>query len=237
METLPTVIRLLRGQTMRPYIVLIDTGSSSEQWQEVQALRAHDIEVHQLWTGGLYHSSAVVASALDLAVSLCRTEVLLFTHTDCFLRRRDAVEQLFRRISPEHPFVGYGITPRENADDWKRFVGHVWSGIHVPTIRSTAARWGHNGAAQTQANWDTEYSFNRTLISAGIRPIPLGYEENWKRNVTPDYEHVRSYPLSALYRPDHHSKAQDWMKRALRAADARLWRWQQWDRLSGRFVA
>lgn len=227
MESLPLVLDLLRAQTVRPYIVLVDTGSRPDQWEQVQALRAPDLEVHAIWTGGLRHSSAVVASALDLAMSVAgsRTEKLLFTHSDCFPARRDAVEILCSWLSPDCPAVGYGITPRENAADWERFLGHVWAGLYLPKIRETRARWGHT-PEQSQAAWDTEYSFNRLLAADGIRPVLLGWEENWQVNTTADYTHVRSFPLSGLYVPTHRAMAEDWMTTAKAEAWERLESWK-----------
>ena len=228
METIEPVINLLRCQTVRPYIVLIDTGSDPAQWEQVQALRGPDVEVHALWTGGLYHSSAVVAAALDLAIALCRTEYLLFSHSDCFLKRRDAVERLLGELDSDCPAAGYGITPRDGIPDWRRMMGHAWSGIHVPSIRKTAARWGHRDPKhQRQDNWDTEYGFNRQLFLEGIYPRLLGYEENWSYNILEDYEHVRSWPLSAMYLPQHHEKAKSWMTQALDGAHQRIKDWTE----------
>lgn len=223
MDTLPLVLALLRAQSARPYIVLVDTGSTPEQWEQVQALRALDVEVHALHTGGMRHSSAVVASALDLAVSVCRQEHLIFTHQDCFLRRVTAVEELCALIE-QYTAVGYGITPRPGVDNWKTMLGHVWAGLFVPVIRQTRARFGHTDG--TQAEWDTEYSFNCGLAREGITPHLLGWEENWQRNITPDYDHVRSWPLGKLYRPDHVASHRDVMAEAMREGWGRVKLWQ-----------
>lgn len=227
-DELTLVIELLRAQTVPPYIVLVDTGSQPEGWAALQTLRAPDLEVHAIWSGGLQHSAAVVAAALDLGMSLCRQDRLLFSHSDAFLRRPDAVEILCQWLSPECPAVGYGMTPRgADIPDWRRMMGHVWCGLYMPAIRTAQARWAfHPCDAEKHENWDTEVSFNRYLAKAGIWPVILGPEENWTRNINEDYDHVRSFPLSSLYLPEHHERAKGWMRDAKREARQRLDLWK-----------
>jgi hypothetical protein len=149
------------------------------------------------------------------------------SHSDAFLRRIDAVEIMCQWLSPECPAVGYGMTPRgKSIPDWKRMIGHVWCGLYMPTIRTTRARWGYVPSGELHENWDTEVSFNRYLADAGIRPIILGGEQNWARNINEDYDHVRSFPLSALYLPEHHELAKEWMKDAKAKAKERIELWK-----------
>lgn len=222
MDTLPTVLELLRLQTVRPYLVLIDTGSQPAQWEQLQTLRAPDVEIHRIASGGMRHASAPVAVALDLALSLCRTPAQILTHQDCFLTRRDALERLVSKLGPQTPVVGYQITPR-TVKGWRKMCGHTWTGLDVPTIRRTAARWGYNG----QKNFDTEYGFFQALAKEEIYPVLLGAEENYTRNQTEDFDHVRSWPSAGLYSPDHRARAAEWMADALRDARQRIREWRQ----------
>ena len=220
MDTLPEVLALLRLQTVSPYIVLIDTGSQPAQLEALEALRGPDVEIHRIASAGQRHASASVAVALDLAVSLCRSECLLMTHQDCFLRRRAAVSALLERLNPHNPVAGYQISPRQ-IPDWQMMVGHTWTGLHLPTIRQTSARWGFDG----QKDFDTEYGFCRALQRCGIVPEMLGTEENYRRNINLDFDHVRSWPSAGLYSATHRAKASAWMAEALSEARQRVKAW------------
>lgn len=222
MDVLPTVVELLRLQTVRPYIVLIDTGSTPDQFAQVNAMAADDLEVHRIASGGQQHASAIVSVALDLGMSVCRTSKLILTHQDCFLTRRDAVEELAKSLSPSSPVVGYQITPRE-MPDWPMMIGHTWSGLYLPAVKKSPARWCYTG----EASFDTEYSFCRQLIKAGIKPVLIGSEANYTRNQTKDFDHVRSWPSAGLYSPLHREKAKEWMRDALVSAEKRIARWSK----------
>ena len=93
-ETLPVLLELLRLQTVRSYVLLIDTGSSWKTVRELERLRAADCEIHYLRARQYRHSSAPVTTALDTAWPLCRNEYLFLTHTDVFPVRRDLLAWL-----------------------------------------------------------------------------------------------------------------------------------------------
>src|SRR5439155_11220887 len=84
-EPLRACVELLRLQTERPYILVIDTGSSESVKAGLEAMRAEDLEVHTVSAHGYLHSSEAVGVAQDLAFALCRSEYLFCTHSDCFL--------------------------------------------------------------------------------------------------------------------------------------------------------
>lgn len=85
-------IELLRLQTVKPFFVIVDTGSSPADLKRFLRLRAEDVEVHSLRLNGTFHPSEFVANALDLCWSLARTEYIYTTHSDVFARRRDLLE-------------------------------------------------------------------------------------------------------------------------------------------------
>src|SRR5262245_59617380 len=60
-ETLPVLLELLRLQTVRPYILLIDTGSWWKTVRELERLRAPDCEVHYLRARAYRHTSPTSA--------------------------------------------------------------------------------------------------------------------------------------------------------------------------------
>lgn len=229
-ESLPVVIDLLRAQTIKPYIVIIDTGSLPENRAKTEALRADDLEVHCLCSGGWTHSSDPVAVALDLSLSICRTDYQILTHNDCFLMRVNAIEELVSKISKDIPVVGYQITPRPWIVDWECMVGHTWTGLHVPSIRNINARWSYgahlaNRGDKALTSFDTEYNFCRELKKGNIFPMFLGIEENWTRNQNEDFDHCRSLTCGELYGPEHKKIVTVWIKDAIEQAKIRLEKW------------
>ena len=68
LETLPQLrlaVETLRWQSVRPYFIIIDTGSSPATCEELERLRCEDLEIHYLRSNGFFHASEPVAVALD----------------------------------------------------------------------------------------------------------------------------------------------------------------------------
>ena len=232
-DLLPYTIELIRLQTgvVRPYIVIIDTGSPPEEQKKIEALRAPDVEVHLLTSRGYRHASDPVAVALDLALSLCRTEKQVTTHADCFLLRRDALSDLVERVNPDNPVVGYQISPRPGVKDWERMIGHTWSAFDVASIRKRGITWGYGASVDTgtsalRGRWDTEYGFMRQCWREGIEPDLMGTEENFERNISEDFDHIRSLPSARLYDNKHLAKAEGWVDLAISDAKERIESWK-----------
>ena len=106
LEALNMCVRVLRHQRERPYIMVVDTGSPPYVTREMEKLRAEDCEIHYINAHAYRTSSEPVTVALDLAQSLCRTELLFHTHADCFLRRGDFLEELGARCNAQTPVIG-----------------------------------------------------------------------------------------------------------------------------------
>jgi len=83
-ESLSLCVELLRLQTVKPYIIVVDTGSTKENIEKINNLIDEDLEVHSIKLNGVEHPSDFVAMAMDLAQSLCRTKYLFATRR-CFL--------------------------------------------------------------------------------------------------------------------------------------------------------
>ncbi len=238
-EMLGLVIGLLRLQTERPYICVIDTGSTPEELQKILAYRAEDVEVHSLLLNGVSHPSDFPAMACDLAHTLCRTEYLLHTHADCFLRTRTAVAEILE-VCKLNPVCGYQITERPHKD-WVGMIGHSFSMYHVPTIDSYGITWsqrrlcGYYGVEwcpdDSRPNWpDTEVGFNVLCREAGITPKIIGTEENFKRNMTAHFDHCRTATSSKLYCPDYWQKCKGWLAGAQQDARDRIQQWTLQDK-------
>lgn len=198
-EALPVVLELLRGQSVPPYILLIDNGSSKENRDRVEQFRREDTEVHLLQGHAFRHSSAPVTTALDVSFALCRSEYLFLTHTDVFPMRRNLLEWLLSLCNNDNPVVGYEQSPREGTNDWRNVVSHTCTMLHMPTMRRHGISWSferywESGEAPVQRHGypDTEQPFDRCLRRVGIYPYIIGHEPNdYYRDE--NIEHVRSY--------------------------------------------
>ena len=247
-EMLRVCVALLRCQTMRPYILIIDTGSTSpESLATLADLAGEDCEAHYLRSHGWRHASEPVAVAMDLAMCLCRTREMITTHADCFLTARAAVEDLYIRASlGGSPFAGYRLTDRDHwrfpddrpCKDYRWMLGHTFSLIDVGFCRANGIQWDLSagcrvmgwewGTAATPNIVDTEVFFNYGIRDCGIDPLIIGEEKNYQRNRNAHFDHVRSAPSAQLYLSPQHElrKKQDrWKKIALREARGRLREW------------
>jgi hypothetical protein len=235
-ETLPVLLELLALQTVRPYVLLIDTGSSAATVRRLEALRRPDVEVHYLRGHGYRHSSAPVTTAMDVAFALCRTAHLFATHSDVFPRRRDLLEWLLGLCRDDQPVVGYEMSPRPETQGWRNVVSHTCTMLHMPTMRRIGATWSferywESGEAPPQQHGfpDTEQPLNRCLRRAGIYPHLIGHDANHARYVDRNIDHVRSLSGLNLYDADGeaHRRCRWNLDRALEEARARLNAWRQ----------
>lgn len=234
-DELELVIELLQLQTIKPYIIVIDTGSSEENLSKLQGLRKENVEIHSLRLHGVIHPSDFPAMAMDLAVAICRSPYLLCTHADCFLTRQNAIEDLLK-ITKVKKIAGYRITPRQHKD-WSTMVGHTWTMLCMDTLLKIGASWSlwrlaklfqienHRPNPMTP-NWpDTELLINYIFKENGFEPYLIGTEENFQRNITFDFDHCRTLTSGMLYSPEYYKKAKSWADDAKRQAKERIASW------------
>lgn len=242
------VIALLRLQSERPYILVIDTGSPPDVCARLEKLRHEDLEVHFVKGHGYVNSSGAVPVALDLAHSLCRTPYLFHTHSDCFPLRRDLIEWLVSQCSPECPIVGWEMSERSWAtDEWRGIPSHTATAMLMDPVRRAGLIWsmelsysltGLSG--RPTMGWpDTETGFGIMMKARGVRAKILGPEQNFALNIGVAsyvgdtrhwYEHVRGSSGVKVYggAPPHYRARQPaLLARALASAWARAARWQR----------
>lgn len=230
-EPLKVAIECWRNQTIRPYIIIVDTGSCPDVCDVLELMRAEDLEIHYIKSGGYHNSSAPVTAALDLAQSICTSEYLFHTHSDVFPRRDDLLENWIAIVNDINPVAGYKMSPREwvsKEPEW--MVGHTALMLYMPKIHRIGATWSFariNALGYPYENigngWpDTEIAFNWSLKIAGVKPIFLGFDVNFKRTKDDNIDHVRSYAGSKIYGNDHFQKAEGWMKTAIAEAKERV---------------
>lgn len=236
-ELLEVALPLWRLQTVRPFVCIVDTGSSAENMSRLLALEADDVEVHCVRSRGLRHASSLVSVALDVAAAANLQEYQFHTHTDVFPRRRDLLESLIDQCDAETPVVGYEISPRSHvrgalAHLWRGMVGHTCTMLHAPTIRSHGIAWhierGFEDlglAREPDGNTDTEVPFNLLLRKHGLRVKLIGHDENYSRQITDDFDHFRSFGSSLLYAPNYHAKCREWAEAAIADARQRTIEW------------
>lgn len=234
-ELVETCVELLRLQTVKPFITVIDTGSSPNQLRLLQALRAEDLEVHSIALNGVRHPSDFPAIAMDLAFSMCRTQFIFATHADCFLRRRNFLEYMLDKCK-DTPVVGYEMSPRRH-EDWKGMVSHTATMYHMPTMDKIGFGWSLRrlcnlydlvdySPSLDRPNWpDTEILGNYILRQHNIEPELIGSEENFSRQVDDNIDHFRSYTSGLLYNEMYHKQATIWYEAARAEALERIERW------------
>ena len=236
-EPLSLVIDLLRLQSEPPFILIIDTGSRPEQWRQIEALRAPDVEVHSLRLNGVRHPSDFPAMAMDLAFAICRTQYLFATHADCFLRSRTLLAEMIDVCPEKSPVVGYELSPRQHPD-WKGMVGHTCTLFDMPTMDRIGAGWSMRRLVRMfdiethephpeRPNWpDTELLVNYLVRQAGYEPHLIGHEENFVRNRDENIDHCRTLTGGLLYNRAHYEKAKAWMEEAMQEASERITAWR-----------
>lgn len=243
-ESLQLCVEILRMQTERPYIVVVDTGSQEDSLHKILDMHAEDLEVHCIRHNGTRHPSDPVSVAMDMAQSLCRTEYMFATHSDAFLVRRDYIEWLLSMCGEEEeglfPVVGYEMSPRQH-DDWRGMVSHTATMYHVPTMDRIGFGWSMRRLASIvglesqeahpdRPNWpDTEILGNMILRENGVPAKIIGQESNFERNRDANVDHARSISLGMLYSPDYHQSSSKWFHEAMEDAARRIEEWKKSD--------
>ncbi len=241
-EMLDLCVSLLRMQTENPYIIVVDTGSTKENFEKIEEMHSEDLEVHSIRLNGVLHPSDPVCMAMDLAQSLCRTEYMFATHSDCFLMRKNFLEEILKICGEEKdkkfPVVGYEMSPRLH-DDWKGMISHTATMYHMKTIDKIGFGWSMRRLASMydlnshephpeRPNWpDTEILGNLILRQNGIKTKLIGSEDNFKRNKDQNIDHCRSASLGLLYSPDYRKASSGWIQTAMKEAKERIILWRQ----------
>ena len=232
-KPLKTVVDLLQLQTIKPYIMIIDTGST-KNIEAIECLRCENVEVHYIRSHGWQHPSQPVSVAQDLAMAMCRTRFLFNTHADCFLKRRDLLED-WVMLCEKHKIVGYQISPR-SYNGWEKEFGHTALMVDhhyclQHNITWNMSKYAYDRNAVLKPNLygpncpDTESQFNASKGDVGLF-IGDG-EENMKRNVNEDFDHPRSYCCSSIYNSKYHEQIAKEMDLAIKEAKERIKLWKQ----------
>lgn len=236
-ETLEICIELLRLQTVRPFIMLIDTGSLDEDLKKTQSLRNEDLEVHTIALNGVRHPSDYPAMAMDLAFSLCRTNYLFATHADCYIRKRTLLEELLELCKTKSPAVGYELSPRAH-EDWVGMVSHTASMYDMKIMDQINFSWSLRKLCNRynivdyapdpmKPNWpDTEILGNYILRENNIKPYLIGKEGNQIRTLDENIDHFRSYTAAKMYSPDYFQTTKEWFEDAKNQALKRIEDWK-----------
>ncbi len=234
LEPLRACVNLLQNQSVRPYIVIVDTGSPKKVCDKMQDVFGDDVEIHFMRAHGWTHASEPVAAALDLAQAICRSPLMFHTHADCFLRDRRFLERWGKVCNANNPVIGYRMSDRSWAtNEWEWMVGHTATMLYMPTIHRIGATWSYQRvhalgyrSVEGISGWpDTETAFNHALRNAGIIPQFIGDDVNHKRQTDAQIDHVRSYAGSSIYSEAYHATATEWMKAALSEARHRAREW------------
>lgn len=241
-DSLELCVEILKLQTIKPYILIIDTGSEESNFNKIVSLRDEDVEVHCLKVNGTLHPSDLVSMSMDLAQSLCRTEYMFATHSDVFLRQRNFLEKLLLMCGSEeegkYPVVGYEMSPRQH-DDWEGMISHTATMYHVKTLDQIGFGWSMRRLASlyglknqapdpSRPNWpDTEILGNIILRQNEVKTKIIGKEQNFQRNKDEYIDHCRSISLGMLYAPAYYATAKEWYEEAKLEAKNRIKQWKR----------
>ena len=228
-DLLATVLDILRAQTERPFLHVIDSGSLEKHRAKLEKMEyeSDDLEITYLRPRAWKYSSEPVSASMDCAFALCKTEYIYATHTDVFLKRQDHIEWLLSKCDKNTPAVGYQMSPRIwTRDLWKRILSHTSSLYHMPSMRKYGVSWSMQAASEAvsgiaadplKASWpDTEVNVGLCLHRAGIGERWLDDQDPTSENPSvlmigtePNVpyednwlEHVRSTTLHNLYDGD-----------------------------------
>lgn len=239
------IVKLYKLQTEKPFIILIDTGSTVDELYKLQSLADEDCEVHSLRLNGVKHPSDFPAMAMDLAFGICRTEFMLTTHADCFPMSKKLIEDMLKFCNEKCPVAGYEITERKHSD-WRGMVGHTMTIFHMPSIDSIDGAWSmrrlisnfkhpdgidsdYNINPATSPNWpDTELLINYQCRKNGIVPLIIGYEKNATRTLDSKIDHCRSWISAKLYSngSSYEKRSNGWLENGIKNARERYLRWK-----------
>lgn len=235
LELLRSVVELHRLQTIKPYIMVIDTGSPEAVVKELEEMRAEDLEIHYVRSHAYRHSSAPVTTAMDVAFALTRTQYLFCTHSDVFPRRRDFLEWMIGQCGEASPAVGWEMSPRVGINGWKGTLSHTATMLYMPVMWMIGATWSMDRwysanptAPPTRNGWpDTETCIDEVFRNWGVKKVILGGELNFERQITDWWDHVRSITSLRLYAKDSdvHQKAEGYSAEALADAKVRARTW------------
>ncbi len=239
-DSLKLCVEILRLQTVRPYIIVVDTGSRAENLKKIMSMHDEDLEVHSIRVNGTLHPSDTVCMAMDLAQSLCRTKYMFATHSDVFLMRRNFLENLLSICGDEpekYPVVGYEMSPRQH-DDWRGMISHTATMYHLRTLDQIGFGWSmrrltaiygleNQEPHPDRPNWpDTEILGNLILRQNEIRTKIIGREKNFQRNKDENIDHSRSISLGMLYAPAYYETAKKWFDESKAEAEERIRSWK-----------
>lgn len=236
-DLVEAIIEAYRAGTVKPYIMLIDTGSLPHEFAKLAKMRAPDVEVHQILLNSTPHASDLPAMACDLSFTLCRTDYLFCTHSDVFPRRKDLLQHFLHLAKNSgNPAIGYELTERDHSD-WQGMISHTASLFEMKVMDQMGAGWSMRrllnsyGVDQGDVgcnSWpDTEILINYVLRHFKIKPLLIGKEENFKATKDENIYHARSLTCSSLYSKEYYKKAMDWRKEAYDEVWANIAQWRQ----------
>jgi hypothetical protein len=192
---LMNVIESWRLQKETPYILIYDTGTSSEHHAELRALASYDTEVHFCRWHGVKSVYDPVALVYNHGMTDCRTKHIIFTHNDLVPISRSVVSDLISSTDEDTPVIGYESKVRPG------FIGTHLTAAYMPILDRIRARWD-----VIPSDIKIEDGFNRCLKQAGITPRFIGKEKSG-RSKTAHFDHIGSLVTSKLYSKENRELA------------------------------
>lgn len=232
------VVELLRAQTEKPYIVIVDTGSLPDNLEKVVQMRADDLEVHSIAMNGYLHCADAPAMAMDLVTATCRTDYICATHTDVFLRSPYVLEEMLE-LTKMWDICGYEITPRKWSN-WKWMLSHSLSMYKTELFERYGVSWNLRRLAKLMGlkdqrpsmqrpDWpDGELGVGYQIRNLDMVPLVIGTEKSYIQTIDQRMWHCRTMTGGVLFDPDGWGKASvGYTKDAIDEAKIHLDSWQK----------
>lgn len=236
LDTLKLCLECIKLQSIKSYIIIIDTGSDKSTCKKLETLRKENIEIHYLKLHGVLHPSDFATHAMNLAFNICRTEQIFSTHADCFLRNRYFIENLSNQCNKKNPVIGYQMTPRQHTD-WQWMVSHTATIYDMTVMDDIGFDWNqrrlcrsfgikHHKPDIERPSWpDADYLGNYILRKNNIKPTLIGKEDNFCRNKDENIDHVRGVMSGRQYVSEYYEHIRGDLKTAKKEALERIKRW------------
>lgn len=219
--TLDSVIAAINRQTQPTNIIIVDTGSAIEDYQNLEERMAQldNVQLIRIAPQNWSHQSQPVATALDLATAITQTPFIFLTHDDVWIKNQNLLKELItRHLITGSPVIGYEMSSRSHlTEQWRGMVSHTATLLVTKRIRELNLRWSLLDALKMPEcenhgpGWpDTETAFGLRMKQLNLTPHFIGHETNEPHFEDDHLVHRRSLTSHRLLNPQLATTDLDW---------------------------
>jgi hypothetical protein len=212
-KALKAVTDLWRGQSIQPYIQIIDNSASNEYRNNLRVLENNQIEIFNMpqhKTKGPYD---IINNSLDLGILTCRTPYAIITHNDLFPINRTLLEEMISQCDQNQPVVGYSSAEHN--------ITYLLTTLEVSFIRNSKIQFSKPNSHKEKPQ---DY-FNSQIHNSHVKVRSLGNEDISKYQMTPHFEHVGGYTLNKKLNLMEQDRSNSDLQRLVTEAELRKYKW------------